>query len=366
MLLLWGLLGSVQLGLVACQPSSFTNSSETQTTAATSPATALPCDAKFLGDWLETSPLPVAFESHAMVALGDFLYVIGGWNESGGARTQVYVASLRAEGSVGDWQETKAPLPKPLQHHTAIAHNNTIYVFGGDNGFGGTVSDSVFQAIPAANGDITEWTEVARLPASLTLHGMTRVGDRVYLMGGVPRFDAAQADPLDTIYMAELGALSEPEPFQTTTPLPVATAWLAAASTANQIYAVGGRLSLAANQLSNQVWVANVMANGQLSAFRNAGAIEPRARHTATVIDGNLLATGGGGASAVLDTVPAASLDDNGQLLGWTPLVALPEPRYGHAALVHNGYFYLSGGFSQYSSFKARQTVFVAPICSER
>ena len=331
----------------------------TRTAQASSPA----CS-QFLGNWQEATPLPVPIESHAMVAAGNFLYVIGGWNQSDGARSQVYMAPLRADGTVGEWRETTAPLPQRLQHHTAVAAGDRIYIFGGDSGFGGTVSDAVFQAVPDVNGDIHNWTEIARLPAPLTLHGMTQVGDRIYTIGGVPRFDATQTDPLDSIYMAELSALSEPNPFQPVAQLPTATAWLTAAALDNRIYVLGGRSSLGSNQLSDRVWVAEVLADGQLSPFQMAGNLEARARHTTTAIGDGLLTIGGGGARNVLDRVRVTSPQADNRLDAWVSQTPLPEPRFGHAALARDNYLYVSGGFFQYGSFETRPTLWIAPICS--
>lgn len=93
--------------------------------------------------WQEIGQLPIPLESHAMIVVGDRIYIIGGWNETGGAHAEVFFAPLAQGRIAGDWQQTTAALPLRLQHHQAIARNGALYVLGGDNGFGpnGRVSE---------------------------------------------------------------------------------------------------------------------------------------------------------------------------------------------------------------------------------
>ena len=80
----------------------------------------------FIAAWTDAPAMPASFESHALIAIGSHLYALGGWNQTDGTRTAVYV---RSDGS---WRETSA-LPRALQHHGVVAHGGHIFVFGGDD-----------------------------------------------------------------------------------------------------------------------------------------------------------------------------------------------------------------------------------------
>jgi hypothetical protein len=253
-------------------------------------------------------------------------------------------------------------MPLRLQHHAVIVHNQAIYVLGGDNGFweNSTVSDRIFRAVPNARGAIAAWDEIGKLPAPLTIHAVTTLGNQLYIFGGSQTFRPG-TQLLDTVFTAAISPAGAIEDFQKLAPLPTPIGWLTATAVGDRIVAISGKTRFSPTQLTEKIWATQATSKS-LSAFREIGTTLPRERHATVLSDRTLVVIGGGGAKSVLATVAAASLDQNGRLTAWTELPSLPEARYAHAATTHNGYIYVSGGFRRYGSNETSPAIWRLPI----
>ena len=313
--------------------------------------------------WEEAGQLPLSLESHKMVVLGNFVYLLGGWNDTRGPYSEVYFTPLTPERTLENWRQTTAAMPLRLQHQDVFAHHNALYVLGGDNGFweNSTVSDRIFRAVPNAQGDITDWVDVGKLPQPLTIHAVTTIGDQVYVLGGSSTFRPGTR-VLDTVYTAKIlpdGVFGE---FQTLAPFPTPIGWLTATAVGRHIFAISGKIQFSPTQLTETVWVAKANADHQLSPFEPIGVTTPRERHATVLLDRTLVVIAGGGVNGVLATVNAAEVDSQGNLTEWTELSPLPEARYAHAAFAHDGYIYVSGGFLRYGANDTSRQVFRLPF----
>lgn len=313
--------------------------------------------------WQSVGQLPTPLESHQMMVLGDFAYVIGGWNETKGIHAEVFFTPVTPEGTFDTWQQTTAPLPLKLQHHTAIIHGDAFYVFGGDNGFwdASEVSNRILRAVPNAQGDITAWADVGELPEPLTIHGMTSLGDQIYILGGSSTFRPDDTTVIDRVWTATIADDGTVGDFQQLPPFPTPIGWVTATAVDNRIFAVAGTKQFRPSQLLDQVWVADILPDHTLSPFVPVGTIAARQRHATVAVDGSLVAIAGGAANQVLSTVEAAALDPEGNLGDWMPLPPLPESRYAHAAFVHGGHIYVSGGFIKYGSTETSTQILRLP-----
>ncbi|MDV3347258.1 4-oxalocrotonate tautomerase [Leptothoe sp. LEGE 181152] len=314
--------------------------------------------------WQEIGQLPTPLESHQMMVLGDYIYVIGGWNETKGIHEDVFFAPLTSEGTFGDWQDTTAPLPLKLQHHMVAIHKGAFYVFGGDNGFwdGSEVSSRILRAVPNQQGDITEWVDVGELPEPLTIHAVTSLNNQLYILGGSNTFRPNNTTVIDKVFTATIAADGTVGDFQELVPFPTPIGWVTATTVDNRIFAVSGTAQFRPSELLDQVWVADVQVDKTLSPFEPVGTITARQRHATVLVDRTLVAIAGGATNKVLSTVEAATVDDQDNLGSWTELPPLPESRYAHAAFVHNGYIYVSGGFIKYGSNETSTQIFRLPF----
>lgn len=313
--------------------------------------------------WQEVGQLPTPLESHQMEVLGDFIYVIGGWNETKGIHADVFFAPLTPEGTVGAWQPTTAPLPLKLQHHTVTIHGGAFYVMGGDNGFwdGSEVSNRILRAVPNDQGDITEWQAVGELPEPLTIHAVTRLDNQFYILGGSNTFRPDNTTVIDKVFTATISEDGTVGDFQQLASFPTPIGWVTATIVDNRIFAIAGTQQFRPSKLLDQVWVADILPDKTLSTFEPVSTITARQRHATVLVDRTLVAISGGAANQVLSTVEAATVDSQGTLSDWTPLPPLPASRYAHAALVHGGHIYVSGGFIKYGSNETSTQIFRLP-----
>lgn len=302
--------------------------------------------------WQEIGQLPTPLESHQMQVLGDYVYVIGGWNEAKGIHKDVFFTPLTPDGTLNNWQETTAPLPLKLQHHVAIVHDNAFYVFGGDNGYwdGSQVSKRILRAVPNDQGDITEWVDVGELPEPLTIHAVTNLDNQLYILGGSNTFRPDNTTVIDKIFTATIADDGTVGEFQPLAPFPTPIGWVTATTVDKRIFAVSGTAQFRPSQLLDQVWVADIQPDNTLSLFEPVGTIMARQRHATVLVDRNLVAIAGGTAKQVISTIETTEIDAQGNLGPWTELPALPETRYAHAAFVHDDHIYVSGGFIKYGS----------------
>ncbi len=294
-----------------------------------------------------------------MAVLGQFVYVLGGWNDTAGPYSNVYVTSLDQDPVLDEWVETTAPMPSRLQHHAVITHGDHLYVLGGDNGFGpnSSVSDQIWRATPNAQGDITEWVEAGQLPQPLTIHAVTTLEDQVYILGGTRTF-APDSQVLDAVYTAPISADGSLGEFQELSPFPTPIGWSTLDAVDRHLFAISGKVEFNPTQLTETIWAAEASPDHQLSPFEARGMTIPRERHTAVVLDRTLVVIAGGGDTGVLAAVEAAEVDPQGTLGPWMALSPLPEPRYAHAAFVYDNSIYVSGGFLRYGSNETSSQIF--------
>ncbi|MGB0716162.1 MAG: Kelch repeat-containing protein [Phycisphaerae bacterium] len=111
--------------------------------------------------WNELPPLPVPRSSHDVVAIGQVLYVLGGWNmrpdESSVWHNEVFVLDLALEKP--EWEHR----PQPFQRRALIAAamGHRIYVMGGFN-----ESNRPSQRVEIYDTRTRKWSEGPNLPGS--------------------------------------------------------------------------------------------------------------------------------------------------------------------------------------------------------
>ncbi|MBN1409614.1 MAG: chitobiase/beta-hexosaminidase C-terminal domain-containing protein [Spirochaetales bacterium] len=129
--------------------------------------------------WIQKASMPAARCNHAMVAVGDYIYVIGGFNSGGVATDTTY----RYDTINNTWSTMTATLNTARARHAAAVVGTKIYVFGGydagDN-FIGTIEElDTIASTPS-------WTTKTAVlnPVRADLAACT-VSGTVYLMGGI-------------------------------------------------------------------------------------------------------------------------------------------------------------------------------------
>jgi hypothetical protein len=187
------------------------------------------------------------------------------------------------EGGIEDFR-TETPLPEDLYYHASATSSRWLFVSGGltivhlDAGSATLAEvDRIFAAPLDDRGALGAWTDVGALPNVVTNHAMAVVGDRLYVVGGEPKRIGANSDS------ASAGVLSAPiddtghlGTFRDETSLPGPRAWHTVLVNKSQLIVVGGTLDAQSFTLgTDQIWIANVQADGSLGPFRVITAPQP-------------------------------------------------------------------------------------------
>jgi hypothetical protein len=138
-----------------------------------------------LGAFSNTTPLPAGRWRLSAVALGGYLYAIGGaWEQptgTGHVTAEVLCAPISSDGTVGAWVAT-APLPNVTNDCAVVVNGQYLYLIGGAT-VGGGLTD-VVRARAGSDGRLDAWTPVTSLPAYRTGHGGVTDGNGIYVFGG--------------------------------------------------------------------------------------------------------------------------------------------------------------------------------------
>lgn len=126
-----------------------------------------------LGTWQTLNPLPEALQGHRAVVYDGYIFVSGGFNETH-ISNNVYSAKINSDGTIGAWQTT-TNLPSAVRAHSMVAVGGYLYILGG---YGVTLpasikaevavdspdGDEVYKAPINANGTIGPFTPLEDMP----------------------------------------------------------------------------------------------------------------------------------------------------------------------------------------------------------
>jgi hypothetical protein len=119
------------------------------------------------GIWSTVHPLPSARESHAAVAVGSAMYIIGGTSDGNTTDTTLKYNSIQDA-----WIEV-APMPVLRDSFVACAYESDIYDEYGEN------QASAFKFDTEAN----VWSTLAPMPFVCTDNGASLLDGQVYIVG---------------------------------------------------------------------------------------------------------------------------------------------------------------------------------------
>jgi N-acetylneuraminic acid mutarotase len=258
------------------------------------------------------TPLPVPVEESAAAAAGGKLYVMGGFDAVGRSLSSVYVF----DGSA--WSAGPS-LPLGLDHASAATLDDRLYLSGGHSG--GADSARVFRL------DGGSWTELASMRHARGGHALVAAAGRLYAIGGNT---AAANVPLAEVYDPQSGQWSD------LPPLPAPRNHVAGFVYGPDVCAAGGRSPNTARvdcfNFENKMWVRLLDLPRPTSG---SGA--------ATLDDGRVIVMGGEDAqeSAIVDQL--ARLPSTNQ---WTAAETMLVPRHGFQLAVFEGRAWACGGGS--------------------
>lgn len=195
-----------------------------------------------LANWTKSPhQLPADLYGSGMVAVGNYLYVIGGYDKNTNQGTRkVYRAQIGADGAPGVWSEMAAQLPVSRTEFATVVVSNTIYILGGSI-TGGDAYDTIYYAKPDASGNISAWQEATRkLPRNTMKHSAIAYDGTIYVLGGtnnsIPYY-------INVDYVVPDADGNITQPFVSTTNLNNNRVWGIGVGFAGEVYIVGGSVN---------------------------------------------------------------------------------------------------------------------------
>ena len=236
---------SKQIYVIGGVTGAITNSTPLSTVFCSTPLSNGPIQA-----WRETTPITKPLRNHAVTAIGDRIYVIGGRTTSNRFERVVYSGKVSSTtcGPI-EWS-TEISLPHYLSNADAVAiigkdGHRTIYVIGG--WYSLSTQSTVYSANLDAWGHIDpdrKWYTATFLPISPGLidHAAVAAEYAVYVIGGT----SDGRNPINSVYRATInqqnGSLGEFVLITSSLPLSLQLHASVLASS-GQIYVVGGQIS---------------------------------------------------------------------------------------------------------------------------
>lgn len=143
--------------------------------------------------WESGPDLPVPLSGYALVAYEGRLYIFGGFDGEQ-YRREVFMYTPGPAGEAGVWQQMTS-MPGARGFLGAAASGGKIYLIGGLGPDGQALARSDVYTPALDDGQNNPWQEGMPLPEARAHHGMTNVGDLLFVIGG--RGEAGQ--PLSSL-----------------------------------------------------------------------------------------------------------------------------------------------------------------------
>lgn len=270
------------------------------------------------GSWSSGPALPIARSEVAVATLGNVMYVIGGYANGNADQSLVqYLApSVRNNKLTGGWRDA-APLPRGLNHVSAVGFRGRIYAFGGFSARNNSAVADAEVYDPSSD----RWSAIAPLPHALGSVSAAVLGDEIHLVGGRDVHSVTTHllyDPATNSYSGRA-------------PLPVGRDHMGLVAFGGRLYAIGGRIDTPAH---NTAYVD--VYDPKNNQWQSAAPL-PTARSGMAVAEysGKIFAIGGeeSGMTDAFRTNEGYDPRTN----RWTQYAPLPTGRHGTgAAIVDN------------------------------
>jgi len=265
--------------------------------------------------WQRLKPAPSERTEVAAAAVGDRIYLLGGFAPDGAT-----VATVEVYDTAADAWSRGPDLPVAVNHAMAATLGGAVHVAGG---YGGDRAPS--RQVVRLEGD--RWRQLAPLPEGRAAGGLVALDGRLYLVGGVGpgglAADTLVYDPTADRWSAEPG-------------LPTRREHLGAAAAGGRVVVVGGRVGGLTGNLD--------VAEAYDPAARRWARLPPmptaRGGLAATATADGLVVAVGGEAAA---TFPEAEALDP-RTGRWRSLPPLPTPRHGLGVVAVGRVVYVLAG----------------------
>jgi N-acetylneuraminic acid mutarotase len=255
--------------------------------------------------------------------------------------TLTILMAVAAVGVQGQWNPA-TPLPDARWYPGCCALNGFVYVTGGEQGM---AHSNVWFAQVQEDGFLTPWTSTTPLPSGRMYHGCVAYNDHIYALGGW-----GSGGYRTTVWYARIEEDGSIPAWSTTTSLPTATGAIGCVVHDRYIYVIGGYNG---STDFTTVWFAPILEDGSVGTWDTTTPMPAVRRcHGACAHNGYLYITGG----FTWEYLPVAHNDvwfaevqEDGSIAPWVATTSLLEAQYGHPCSAYDDRLLITGGQTAYN-----------------
>lgn len=282
-----------------------------------------------------------------------YIYMIGGINTTG--RNTLYYSRIESDGTFGSAWTQEANLSSVRQNFGSAVYNGIIYATGGFDNTPSYLNTIDYIALnsgsPGNNGTFTSGganvLSVNRAYSSSAVYKgfIYSSGGQAAVTNGQPTSNTVDYAPLDP----STGAIGT---WSTTTPFTTARRFHNMLAYNGYMYIIAGDTGVVGTPVATgAIEYAKINTDGTLGTWANANtgtAFHAVYGASSAIYNGRLYVTGGNNAAGTLYTdVIYATINSSGTLGTWTTApTGFTTARYGHNAIIYNGYLYIIAGFN--------------------
>ena len=277
--------------------------------------------------WKLRKPMPTARYDLSAVALGKYIYAIGGVNYY-----EYTKAVEKYDPALNDW--INAPdLNYTRGNFVAITANNKIYVIGGmtSSNQGTYFLNSVEEFNPISN----NWTIKANMPTERSRMAAIVINNTIYVVGGIGKPNGTYIESLSIVEKYNINTNT----WTVMPSLPVTRAYMSYQEHNNKLYLIGGA-DAAANNIDYKVYEFDPIYN----TFTQKQSIPtPRIYCGSGIINNNIFVIGGADPYY-------SNINETYDVLqnSWQSRVPMPISSAKMSSVSINGKIYIIGGYLGY------------------
>jgi N-acetylneuraminic acid mutarotase len=283
---------------------------------------AAPVDQTAPGAWHVLAAMPAPRQEVAVAAVGDRVWVIGGFGDSAEP-----VATVETFNPADNLWETQPPLPVAVHHAAAAVVGDRLFVIGGYSGgrLRWTPLDAVYEFVAARQA----WETRAPMPTPRGALAAAALGGRIHALGGSAGAATSAHEVYDPATNRWLAANA----------MPTARDHLAAVAFQGRVWALGGRTSFVGTQFANvEVY------DPATDSWRTAPPLPTgRGGIAAAALGDRILVFGGEAPLRIFSATEMYEVAGN----RWIAKEPMRTPRHGIGAAVLGGRVYIPGGATE-------------------
>ncbi len=282
-------------------------------------------------EWTRTRPMPAARNQVLSVAYAGHLYMIGGTDERGVTRDDIFIGTIGPSGDIVEWVTSPSPFPTPIAMASLVAHNGYLYTLGGETGT--RQLDEVWMTVIASDGSLGAWSRTTSFTGirggalGAALNGYLYVIGGRYDPSGGPRYCSAYTD----VQFARQNADGTLGSWQATAG-PATPRWWSynIAVDRGRIYLMGGYTGCGG--YSDEVVFAAPAADGTIRSWTQTRSMARAGAAFSVAHDGSIYTIGGDPGGHPSGRLDVARIAEDGTLGEWRRDAPIPSPFTGSTA----------------------------------